>query len=121
MLPQENEEGNIEYKRHLCSDELKILDNDNNVRFQQLVTQMKYRLNEGNGMANYYIGVEDNGSLYKLSKEQRRDSILMIKRMVLYLEGKIESLILNDGYIKVTIKDKFNITIIENKRFYFTF
>ena len=55
MLPQENEEGNIEYKRHLCSDELKILDNDNNVRFQQLVTQMKYRLNEGNGMAT--IGI----------------------------------------------------------------
>ena len=32
MLPQENEEGNIEYKRHFCSDELKILNNDNNVR-----------------------------------------------------------------------------------------
>jgi GTPase len=116
MLPQENEEGNIEYKRHLCSDELKILDNDNNVRFQQLVTQMKYRLNEGNGMANYYIGVEDNGSLYKLSKEQRRDSILMIKRMVLYLEGKIESLIFNNGYIKVTIKDKFKYIRLVEKR-----
>lgn len=116
MLPQENEEGNIEYKRHFCSDELKILNNDNNVRFQQLVTQMKYRLNEGNGLAIYYIGVEDNGSLYKLSKEQSRDSILMIKRMVLYLEGKIESLIFNDGYIKVTIKDKFKYTRLVEKR-----
>lgn len=116
MLPPEIEEGNVEYKRHLCSDELKTITKNFNVRFQQLVTQMKYRLYEGNGIAIYYIGVEDDGSFYKLSKEQRKDSMIVIKKMVLYLEASIDSVIFNENYVKIIIKDKWKSNILPEKR-----
>ena len=47
----EVEEGNIEYKR-------KIYDLSD-YRFEQLSSQMKWRINEGNGEALYYIGIND--------------------------------------------------------------
>lgn len=38
------------------------------VRFQQLVTQLRFRLGEGNGECFYYVGVHDDGSLVGLSE-----------------------------------------------------
>jgi GTPase len=52
-LGQEVEEGNVEYK-------LKLID-PTPERFQHLVSQLKWRLCEGQGEALYEIGVEDNG------------------------------------------------------------
>ena len=77
---------------------------------------MKYRLSEGNGMAIYYIGVEDDGTIYKLNKEQRRISLLVLKKMTLYLDANIESTFFNDNYIKVLIKDKWKSSIYPEKR-----
>lgn len=54
-LPPEVERGNIEYK-------LKLVD-PTPVRFEHLVTQMKWRLQEGFGEAIYEIGVSDDGYL----------------------------------------------------------
>lgn len=54
-LPPEIERGNIEYK-------LKLID-PSPVRFEHLVTQMKWRLQEGLGEAIYEIGVSDDGFL----------------------------------------------------------
>lgn len=54
-LPPEVERGNIEYK-------LKLID-PSPVRFEHLVTQMKWRLQEGLGEAIYEIGVSDDGFL----------------------------------------------------------
>lgn len=54
-LPPEVERGNIEYK-------LKLID-PTPVRFEHLVTQMKWRLQEGLGEAIYEIGVSDDGYL----------------------------------------------------------
>lgn len=47
-LPPEPEQGNIEYK-------LKLI-NPSSQRFEHLVTQMKWRLQEGHGEAIYQIG-----------------------------------------------------------------
>lgn len=116
MFPPENDEGNTEYKRHLCSEELKSFDKNYNIRFQQLVTQMKYRLEEGNGMAIYYIGVEDDGSLFKLTKEQRRISMLVVKKMTIFLDASIESTYFNENYIKIIIKDKWKSKILPERR-----
>ena len=49
----EKDEGNIEYKLKLTN-----LSTD---RINCLITQMKYRLNEGSGEAIYEIGIRDNG------------------------------------------------------------
>jgi len=116
MFPPENEEGNVEYKRHLCSDELKSFDKHYNIRFQQLITQLKYRLNEGCGIATYYIGVEDDGSIYKLSKDERKMSILVLKKMAIFLEASIESITFNKDYIKIVIKDKWKSNLLSEKR-----
>ena len=47
-LPPEPEQGNVEYK-------LKLI-NPSTQRFEHLVTQMKWRLQEGHGEAIYQIG-----------------------------------------------------------------
>ncbi|MGH0169777.1 UNVERIFIED_CONTAM: hypothetical protein FKN15_059647 [Acipenser sinensis] len=67
------EEGNIEYK-------LKLV-NPTQYRFEHLVTQMKWRLQEGRGEAVYQIGVEDNGLLVGLSEEDMRASLKTLRRM----------------------------------------
>ena len=49
-LEPESDEGNVEYK-------LRLKD-PSTMRFQQLVTQMKFRLSEGNGECFYCVGTE---------------------------------------------------------------
>ena len=58
-LPPEPQQGNVEYK-------LKLV-NPTEQRLEHLVTQMKWRLREGQGEAIYEIGVEDNGLMTGLS------------------------------------------------------
>ncbi|XP_058410254.1 GTP-binding protein 2 isoform X2 [Diceros bicornis minor] len=72
-LPPEAEDGNIEYK-------LKLV-NPSQYRFEHLVTQMKWRLQEGRGEAVYQIGVEDNGLLVGLAEEEMRASLKTLHRM----------------------------------------
>ncbi|CAD7702244.1 unnamed protein product [Ostreobium quekettii] len=72
-LGPEDEEGCVEYK-------LRIKD-PNAVRFQQLVTQMKYRLSEGEGQCTYYIGVEDDGYPRGLEADDLNASLAVAKRM----------------------------------------
>ncbi|XP_070571097.1 GTP-binding protein 2-like isoform X2 [Ptychodera flava] len=72
-LPPEIEEGNVEYK-------LKLV-NPSPFRFEHLVTQMKWRLREGQGEAIYEIGVEDNGMLAGLSDEDLDASLKTLNRM----------------------------------------
>lgn len=50
-LPPEPEQGNVEYK-------LKLI-NPSSQRFEHLVTQMKWRLREGQGEAIYRIGTSN--------------------------------------------------------------
>ena len=67
------EEGNIEYK-------LKLL-NPSASRFEHLVTQMKWRLQEGRGEAIYQIGVADCGALKGLSEPELDASLETLSRM----------------------------------------
>ena len=60
-LDAEREEGNTEYKRQLA--------NPSPERFEELVSQLKWRLGEGQGEAIYEIGVADDGS--KISADER--------------------------------------------------
>ena len=54
-LSPELEEGNIEYKYKLT--------NLTTEQLQHRITQLNWRLNEGNNIAVYEIGVHDNGYL----------------------------------------------------------
>ena len=102
MLPPEIEEGNKEYKRYLI--------NLSDIRFQKLLTQMKWRINEGNGKAFYYIGVEDDGSIFKLNNKQSGESLKNLKKLVLAANAKFKSVekIIEDKlfYFKIEINSK---------------
>lgn len=50
-------------------------------RFEHLVTQMKWRLKEGQGEAIYEIGVSDSGIMAGLNDEDMADSISTLKKM----------------------------------------
>ncbi len=50
-------------------------------RFEHLVTQLKWRLQEGDGEAIYEIGVEDNGLLAGLSEMEMTASLGTLNRM----------------------------------------
>ena len=67
------EVGNVEYK-------LKLL-NPTASRFEHLVTQMKWRLREGQGEAIYEIGVADSGMLTGLTESEMDDSIDTLRKM----------------------------------------
>jgi len=73
MLPPEPQLGNVEYK-------LKLV-NPSKQRFEHLVTQMKWRLREGNGEAIYEIGVSDAGYLQGLSDKDMNASLTTLKQM----------------------------------------
>jgi GTPase len=66
MKPEE-EHGKIEYK-------LKLIDKDE-TRINELVTQMRYRCNEGSGECVYNIGVRDDGTLEGISEEEYKQTV----------------------------------------------
>lgn len=88
-LNQENEEGNIEYK-------LKLID-PTATRFEHLVTQMKFRLQEGQGEAIYEIGIEDNGYPIGISEEELKNSIETLEKMAKQLQADITILREREG------------------------
>ncbi|CAD5233126.1 unnamed protein product [Bursaphelenchus xylophilus] len=61
-LPPERENDNVEYKSKLI--------NPNAKRLQHLCTQMKWRLQQGDGEAIYEIGVEDDGRMTGLENDE---------------------------------------------------
>ncbi|KAH7460751.1 GTP-binding protein 2 [Phytophthora ramorum] len=72
-LPEEVEEGNVEYKQQLLEPAPD--------RLRQLTTQMHWRLNEGGGTAFYELGVRDNGELLGLSEDAMLRSLGSLARM----------------------------------------
>lgn len=65
-IVEEDDDGDTEYK-------LKLVDTSRE-RIQQLTSQMKFRIKEGNGEAFYKIGYEDNGNPLGLAKEDLQQS-----------------------------------------------
>lgn len=72
LLP-EKEEGNVEFKYKLVR--------VNEDRLEHLVTQMNYRLTEGNGKAFYFVGVEDNGVAKGLPDNLLAETIRTLLKM----------------------------------------
>nr|VZI29363.1 unnamed protein product [Spirometra erinaceieuropaei] len=83
-LPPEVEEGNIEYK-------LKLVNPSQN-RFEHLITQMKWRLDEGGGQAIYRLGVDDNGAVSGLTVTEMAASLSTIYRMARRLGASLSLL-----------------------------
>ncbi|VDO24056.1 unnamed protein product [Haemonchus placei] len=80
-LPPEMELGNIEYKVKLV--------NPSSSRLQHLITQMKWRLREGQGEAVYEVGVEDGGKMSGLSDVEMEASLITLKAMANALDASM--------------------------------
>jgi GTPase len=63
----ENDQGSVEYK-------LKLINKDDS-RIDELVSQMRYRCNEGDGECVYNIGVSNNGTLEGITEEEYEQTI----------------------------------------------
>ena len=74
LYNEELDYGNTEYK-------LKLTNVDRN-KLQKRITQMKFRLHEGNGECHYLIGVEDNGNPIGINEVEMKESIETIEKMV---------------------------------------
>ncbi|CAK4206967.1 unnamed protein product [Aphanomyces euteiches] len=80
-LPAEIEQGNVEYKLQLL--------NPSADRFQHLVTQLNWRLNEGHGYAYYELGVADDGLVIGMPPEDLEKSLNTLFRMCQVLSAKM--------------------------------
>ncbi|TDH71370.1 hypothetical protein CCR75_006592 [Bremia lactucae] len=80
-LPYEVEEGNVEYK-------LQLLTQDPD-RLRQLTTQMHWRLNEGRNNAFYEIGVKDNGEVLGLLEDAMVHSLGTLARLCRVVHAKM--------------------------------
>ena len=73
-LPEEIEEGNIEYK-------LKIIP-DKASRLMSLSSQLRWRCNEGRGMTIYFLGISDKGVLIGLTRKELENSLTNLDIMI---------------------------------------
>jgi GTPase len=69
-LPEEPDDGNTEYKLKFDSPTMS--------RIEHLTTQMVFRLNEGQGLAFYQIGVLDSGQVTGLNDEEIFQTLLIL-------------------------------------------
>ena len=106
-MEREDNQGCIEYKRFIKF--------HNDRRYNSLLSQLKYRLLEGNGVCYYIIGVEDNGDIINITDEDYKESVKNLTLMCSQNRCKILSITKiyknNLYYYKVHIVD--NIPEIE--------
>lgn len=115
-LDEEIEEGNIEYKR--------CLTNIDNNRREEFISQMMWRIKEGNGEAIYYLGVENDGTFYDWSKSEIRESIDQFKKIIKIANVKIIRMTKNyysirdttNYYLKIVIRE--NYQVLPEKRIF---
>uniref|UniRef100_A0A1I7ZC12 Tr-type G domain-containing protein n=1 Tax=Steinernema glaseri TaxID=37863 RepID=A0A1I7ZC12_9BILA len=83
-LQPENDLGNVEYKARLT--------NISASRLQHLITQLKWRLREGQGEAIYEIGVEDDGAMKGLEEKELEESLGTLQKMAEALDASLVTL-----------------------------
>lgn len=80
-LEPENDYGNVEYKLRLTD--------PSPGRIEKLVTQLKWRIREGNGEAIVYVGVRDDGLFVGLTPDEARLSLETLERMTAKIGAKM--------------------------------
>ena len=68
----ESDTGNIEYKR--------VLTDNSFLRIERIMSQMKYRCEEGSGECIYNIGVDDDGVLIGITSEEYKTTIDILQQ-----------------------------------------
>ena len=81
-IGKEDDEGSIEYK-------LKLVDTSQE-RLLHLTTQMRFRLQEGAGEAQYRVGFDDDGSPIGISREELQTSLCSLCYIAESLKAEIK-------------------------------
>jgi GTPase len=106
-LKKENDLGNVEYKWKLM--------NLNPLKKEKILTQMKHRLFEGNGKAQYFLGIMDDGTPRGLDEHKLNLSLITVLEIITKLEGKIDKIRIfkaNDGFcamVNISTEQEFNL------------
>ncbi len=96
-ITKKGERGNIEFKQNL-----KRSYHLNKERKQRLISQLKYRMEMGEGEATYFVGVDDDGELVGLPQNEFEESISVLKNIANEVGAevlKIEKHKAGKGYI----------------------
>lgn len=104
IFNHEVEHGNVEYKRKIGNDPK---------RFNQLISQLIWRLDEGNGIAIYMLGLNDNGTPYSMINEEYQMSLLSLYKMCSHVNARI----INITVLRLQNIPIYEITIIKNTKF----
>ena len=104
-MQPEIEEGNIEYKRCLHIDTNRIEEN---------ISQMKWRVKEGNGEAIYYLGIENDGSFYNWSDKEKNQTLNAIKIII----NKANLKLIKIEKIKYDTNNYFKVIIREREKLF---
>ena len=89
MFQKEDDEGQVEYK-------FKLID-IRREKLERLITQMNFRLSEGNGTCYYILGVLDNGSPLGLPRDELIETLKVIYLASHYNEAECKILNFRDG------------------------
>lgn len=81
---KDGERENIEFKENLKEDY--HLQKD---RKQRLASQMKYRMEKGDGEAIYFVGVDDDGNLVGLSEEKMEESLFVLEKVAQEIDSHV--------------------------------
>ncbi|ADP78027.1 translation elongation factor 1A GTP binding domain family [Methanothermus fervidus DSM 2088] len=82
---KKGERKNIEFKEILMPNYHLIGERKN-----KLVSQMKYRIEKGNGKATYFLGVSDDGELVGLSQSDLKNSLYVLKNLAKEIDASID-------------------------------
>lgn len=82
-MDKESYYGFVEYKRHI-----KLT---TPFKHNSLVSQLRYRLIEGNGRCIYMIGVEDNGTIFNLNEDDYNETLKNLENMCIDVKATIVS------------------------------
>lgn len=82
IFSDEDYYGKVEYKRYFNT--------KNKIRIQNYITQLNFRMNEGNGSCIYLVGVNDDGSVHGLDDDLYDENIDFIKKMCKILKFNIK-------------------------------
>ena len=84
-MEKELDLGNIEYKRFIKFSTPK--------RQGSLISQLRFRLKEGNGFCIYYIGLDNDGDVFQIDTECYNDSLENLKFMCNVVNAHIISIL----------------------------
>lgn len=92
-LPPEKYDGHIEYKRTLV--------NCDHIKIEQYATQMKWRIFQRKKLrATYFIGVDDDGSIYGLDNDELFESF----KCFIEIANRINASIIGVNVIQIDTK-----------------